>query len=73
MLRHHPQIEKAHLSELDWALANLKSGDGKQSRKLKVGEKTEALFEAEKKASKDEVGSLYIDPFTASMTPLRSV
>lgn len=47
------QIEKAHMSELDWALANLKV---EKNKKIRVGEKTNALFEAEAKATaKDEV------------------
>ncbi|KAH6911979.1 P-loop containing nucleoside triphosphate hydrolase protein [Coprinopsis sp. MPI-PUGE-AT-0042] len=46
-------IEKAHMSELDWALANLKV---EKNKKIRVGEKTNALFEAEAKATaKDEI------------------
>jgi hypothetical protein len=46
------------MSELDWALANLKV---EKNRKIKVGEKTNALFEAEAKATaKDEVSFIVL-------------
>jgi hypothetical protein len=46
------QIEKANILELDWAMANM---DSKTSKKKDKKKKDELAFEADIKASKEDV------------------
>jgi len=47
-----PQIEKANILELDWAMANM---DSKSSKKKEKRKTDELAFEADMKASKEDV------------------